>query len=82
MILLLLGSVLAGYIVNRWWIVPALGLVLSVDVLVTQGLGLEMLASLALSSGLAYLGLYFRRRPSRLRRWTSSFSLRRRPRKR
>jgi len=74
--LLIVASVVAGYVVNRWWIVFVIAGAMSADSLVSHNTGLRLLATAVLGAGLAALGVYSRRRPSMFRRHAQTVAAR------
>ena len=76
MALLIVVSVVAGYVVNRWWIVFVIAGAMSADSLVSHNTGIRLIATGVLGGGLAALGVYSRRRPSMFRRHAQTVAAR------
>ena len=76
MALLIVVAVVAGYVVNRWWIVFIIAGAMGADSMVSHNTGFRLLATAVLGAGLAALGVYSRRRPSMFRRHAQTVAAR------
>lgn len=66
--MLIIVGVIAGYVVNRWWIVGVIAAAMSADSMITHNGGFHLVLTAVMGGALSALGVYSRRRPSMFRR--------------